>query len=480
MLAGSAALFGLNNFSMMLPSLLLGAGTLLVVYLIGRDVLMRPWLGVAAAVVLATMSIETWYATGPRMYMPVQFFTVLAVYCFWRGFVEGETAYKALGLAALIAGTLSNQVEAAAALALPLAVLPVLRLRGQPWPQIFSARNVAIVLTLGVVAYWLATLRLGEPMPLIIGHAGRDPERVGLNLSPVNWGRHVLHLERSLPYSLAFALVAYIVLFRFLRNRSDSRHGYTFVVLTFSFCFLVYGTIILSGAHRVLFFLLPLYVLVVCVGFYSTISLFFPKKVRAFGISPADRRAATVAIVLGLSLSVGLSTLKQVDFRGVREGRESLGDFVVASVRQGPSFFGLLRDGYGMPCGYSWNCDQKRAQEFAELAAAVEPEDILISDLPMETNYFVGRINGWLYLPRDDLGLSSIDDDAFDEYFGLPIVNTAEEVAELAESANRVWIITRRRDISAAGETRQRVWDSISRRFVLHLDGTHLQAYSNR
>jgi hypothetical protein len=229
----------------------------------------------------------------------------------------------------------------------------------------------------------------------------------------------------------------------------------------------------------VLFFLLPLYALIVCVGVQAAVGLIFPKFAHAVGLSPRDRRAALAAGVLGLGLSVGLSTLKQVDFRGVREGTEPLSDFLVATVRQGPSFAGLLTDGYGLPCGYGWHCDRTPMREFSRLAEVVGPEDIVISDLPMETNYFVGHVTAWLYLPRDERD-PTIDPNSVDEYFGRPIVDTPEEVADLADSGSRVWIIARTRTGVATSETRQRMLDTLATRFQLYQQGTHFDAYTNR
>ena len=80
LLAGSIFALGENDFSLMLPSLLFSLGSLWLVYKIAKGVLGRPWIGVIAVALMIILQNQTFYATSPRMYMSLQFFTTLAVY----------------------------------------------------------------------------------------------------------------------------------------------------------------------------------------------------------------------------------------------------------------------------------------------------------------------------------------------------------------------------------------------------------------
>ena len=80
LLAASIGSLGLNDLGIMMPSLIFGLGTLCLVYLFARDALGSRWVGVAAIALLLILQTQAFYATSPRMYISLQFFTMLAVY----------------------------------------------------------------------------------------------------------------------------------------------------------------------------------------------------------------------------------------------------------------------------------------------------------------------------------------------------------------------------------------------------------------
>lgn len=476
LIAGAMGVFGVNNFSLMLPHLVFALGSLFMVYRIGTDILNRPWLGVGAAVLLLALSIQTWYATGPRMYMSLQFFTVLAVYCGWRGYIQGKRRYQWLTFLALIAGTLSNQQGATVALALPLALLVVLRLRGEEWRDILSVRNLVTVLLLGAMTLFLATFHPGNPGQLVIGHAGIDPDRIGPNLNPINWGRHVLHLERSIPYSLGLFLVAGLALFTSLRRRLDPEHRWTYLSLAFAFAFLVFASVIRSGGHRLTLFLIPMYAILVCGGAAAVVSLLAPRADSWLRVEPRGRVAAILLLAVGLTTSVSLATLKQIPFRDVRSERQGLGQFMLDAFGRGPSFGGLLRDGYGLPCGYGWRCDRRLERFFAKLRASLGPADLVVSVVPFETHYLLGRVDGWLFFRRDDREYPTLGRSPTDEYFGVPIIDTLEELRSLIGLDRRVWLITHLPE-SRLDAGREVMWAAIEEHFSKFDEGNEFVVY---
>ena len=90
LVAASIGVFGVNDLSLMIPSLLLSLGSVYIVYLIARNIFGKPWIGVLTALLMVLAGPQLTYATSPRMYMSLQFFTLLATYTAWRGFVDGE------------------------------------------------------------------------------------------------------------------------------------------------------------------------------------------------------------------------------------------------------------------------------------------------------------------------------------------------------------------------------------------------------
>ncbi len=76
--------FGISEFSARLFSGLCGAGTVVVTYLIGRQLINR-WVGLIGALVLLSSSHFLRFARFGMMDAPVTFFMSLALYFFWMG-----------------------------------------------------------------------------------------------------------------------------------------------------------------------------------------------------------------------------------------------------------------------------------------------------------------------------------------------------------------------------------------------------------
>jgi 4-amino-4-deoxy-L-arabinose transferase-like glycosyltransferase len=219
LLAGSFSAFGVNHFSLALPSLLLGLGTLWLVYLFARRILGSPWIGVAAAALLVALQVQTFYATGPRMYMALEFFTVLAAYSAWRGYIEGSARFQFVTVLALGAALLSNQEAALLLPAIPAAVLAVILVSCRPISRLFSPVTLLGAFLIAAVVYFVFLFPIPNVMPSVAYDDGRADERVGLALNVVAWGKHLVNLERALPYGLALVPVTFFAAFRAGVNR---------------------------------------------------------------------------------------------------------------------------------------------------------------------------------------------------------------------------------------------------------------------
>lgn len=471
--AASVGVFGLNDFAIMLPSLLFGLGSLILVYRIARDILGRPWLGVGTVGLLITLTLQTWYATGPRMYMPVQFWTMLAMYSAWRGYMQGERRLRVVTVVALVVGMLSAEQGLIVAVAVPAAILIVLRLRGEAWSKIFSPWNLATAILLGLIAVAVATYDPPRVMPLVIGHGGVDPDRVGVSLNPINWGRHVLHLERTIPYSLAFLLVACLAFVKSLRWRLDPGHRWTYLALVFGCGFLIMVLGVRTGSNRLHLFLVPIYALFVCAGAAALARLLTPAGETSLRAGRGGRLAAVALATTGIAMSLGLSTLKELSFRDVREGRESVGQFMLASFRRGLSIGGLVRNGYGRPCLRARECDPGLRAQYDSLGRTMGPDDLVVALRPMEVNYFLGRVDGWMHIGREDQRYPTLDRSPTDEYFGVPIIDTTEELRELSASDRRVWIIV------GVDRSTSAMWMTLEQEFTRYHTASHFVVFVN-
>jgi len=101
---GWAHLFGNSEIAMRLPSVLLGVGTVWLVYLIAKQLLAKEslkdrwlrWLPLVAAVFIATAPFHIYYSQEARMYAAGAFFTALSFYFFLRLVNQGRNGFNKL------------------------------------------------------------------------------------------------------------------------------------------------------------------------------------------------------------------------------------------------------------------------------------------------------------------------------------------------------------------------------------------------
>jgi 4-amino-4-deoxy-L-arabinose transferase-like glycosyltransferase len=203
LLAGSIQVFGLNDFSIILPSLVMALGTLWLVYLFARDVLGQPWVGVATAVLLVALQEETYYATSGRMYMSLQFFAMLTSYSAWRGYIKGEARFQWLTILAIAGGILRHQQGGALLVAAPVSVLALRCIKGKDKPSV--NRPVAAVALLFLSAVFAIPIIFDEVLgsvAQIASWGGVDPEIAGLNFDVFTWVKHIVQFEFTAPFGL--------------------------------------------------------------------------------------------------------------------------------------------------------------------------------------------------------------------------------------------------------------------------------------
>lgn len=94
MQAGFASLFGVGPFALRLPSVLFGVAVLVPAYFLGKTLFSRP-LGFLTALVLAFSLWEIELSRYGRFYTLFQFFYLVSLICFYRGFMLDEGKYKA-------------------------------------------------------------------------------------------------------------------------------------------------------------------------------------------------------------------------------------------------------------------------------------------------------------------------------------------------------------------------------------------------
>jgi hypothetical protein len=93
MQAAFAHLFELNAFWLRLPSVIWGVAAILPAYILGRDLFNRP-IGLLTAIILVFSAWEIEVSRYARGYTAFQFFFLVSLICFYRGFMLDKNKYK--------------------------------------------------------------------------------------------------------------------------------------------------------------------------------------------------------------------------------------------------------------------------------------------------------------------------------------------------------------------------------------------------
>ena len=106
--------FGGNLWSLRLQSVMWGIGTAWLAYLCGLKLLKNPWVGFIATLLICIHPFEIFTGHVIRFYQMQQFFALLTVYFFCRGFVtEQSQRYRVATLIAFLCAVLSQEISVA-------------------------------------------------------------------------------------------------------------------------------------------------------------------------------------------------------------------------------------------------------------------------------------------------------------------------------------------------------------------------------
>ncbi len=112
LVGGIVFLFGENIWALRLPSVLFAVATTALLYLIGARLLRSRWTGLVAAALYTIHPFAAFSGYLVRFYQQQQFFALLTVYFFCRGFVIGQSMrHRYLMLAAFFATVLSQELS---------------------------------------------------------------------------------------------------------------------------------------------------------------------------------------------------------------------------------------------------------------------------------------------------------------------------------------------------------------------------------
>lgn len=422
--AGAIFVLGLNDFAIMLPSLLMAAGSLILIYLLAKDALRRPWAGVIAVALLLTMNIQTFYATSPRFYMGLQFFTMLAIYSAWRGYASGDKNFRWLFFLAVSAGLLSSRIGAGLVISIPLAIVIIIWLRDR---VILRPRLLEIVgaLIVAAVGYFMFQFTPPGTLQRIIDYAGGAPQHAAIGINLYAWLTFVSGSKLTVLLAVSLVPVSLYAGLRYRdRHMSANDYGLLFISLFLAISLVLVFANVRTGGGRVFLNLLPIFSLIVSASVAEIIEKSIPPVKKL------------------MSKYVRTNTRIRVIFAGVGAMAAGFAILLTAIYLVGPQL-SIVAKLSMPPCSVgNWQCESLIESHYIGLREDVGSNDIIITSNPFVTNYYLGRVHGFFRERSLDQGNFATFDSPTDEYFGVQIIDSIDELDDLFLRDERVWVIT--------------------------------------
>jgi 4-amino-4-deoxy-L-arabinose transferase-like glycosyltransferase len=253
LVALSSKLFGgFSTFAVTLPSALAGIGTVILIYLLAKNMFRSKLAGFLAGLILATSAEFLALSTAGRMDVPLTFFETISFFCFWRWHVEERRAYLVPFYVGMALAVLTKGPVGLLPLAVVLISLAVSR-QGAKVRRMWLGPGLAGVAA--IVACWLVPAAFG-------GGEAYWKEMLGMQIFGrvyKSWS----HREPFYYYMVHFtwAFLPWFVLLpaaviRYVGERTERATLQSKFLVTWFFTIFIFFTLI-SGKRDV--YILPLY-----------------------------------------------------------------------------------------------------------------------------------------------------------------------------------------------------------------------------
>jgi 4-amino-4-deoxy-L-arabinose transferase-like glycosyltransferase len=403
-------LFGSSKEVARLPSLLIGLSSIPLIYLLGKRMFSKG-VGLLAAALLAFSPEAIVWSGRARMYALQQFTVILALLCFYEGFIGGDDDRPRYLFALFFIAALFSQTTTVL-LFLPL-LLAILVRRGGRW--FFKLGVLGALFLSGVGA--LATFALS----LIAGPLTSAGERPFLELS-LGWGlksgfffKEFFWLLPYLPLTLLFLLGFVYLLQPFLLSSSKQLlkrvaafQGQNAALLFcyVTFCGAMAEVFLLVGETwrrpRYLFLLLPVYFLL-------------------------------AAGILARSLAWLGRHLPRWDAWG-RRGEARLVAWLLIAVIAG---------GYSLPTALAAATQPEPAYDraFSYVEEHWQEGDILVMVLPAIGSVYLGDCDYYANQVTYSEHLMIVDGVPVDNWTGSTLINSVGQLMQVLAENRRVWLV---------------------------------------
>lgn len=256
--AAIALPFGGNLWSLRLQSVFWGVATAALAYLCGSKLLRSPWVGFFSMLLICVHPFEIFTGHVVRFYQMQQFFALLTVFCFCRGFVTDQCQkYRVATLISFLLAVMSQEISVSMGPSLVLGYLMFAKDFG--WKKnitlILVSAVVAVLIVLDYVVFQTLCLTRTEGVSPSIEAAVKPHFWYPMNFLALFIGYSRLHIVPSF-----FLLVGMPLLWR-ERNRN------TLAFLTFMISGIVMSNVLVTNVSlRYMYWLFPLWILLAVDG----------------------------------------------------------------------------------------------------------------------------------------------------------------------------------------------------------------------
>jgi 4-amino-4-deoxy-L-arabinose transferase-like glycosyltransferase len=390
LLAIPVYLWGTNEVTTRSVNIILSGLLLIIIYLMGKD-LYNEYVGILAVLFLAFLRFENQYAISARFYMPFQFFYILTLFLFYKGFLEDKQRYRPLCIASLLCCIFSHRLS--------MELIPVLILFPviiKKWGY-FKDRY-----------FLLGSILIGAALYFTIFY--HSPSQVQNLTSPrlvtgsMEYKLSFFNiLDRTVLHGLSVVILGLIYLYK----EKSRKLFFCYFAFFVSIGFL--SVIAPDNEQRYVFNLLPLYILLLS---YALIRI--SKSAYRLYVESIAPRARTIGKYSETSVVLIL---------------------IVATLF-------LLTRVFEKKVGFKSSYpDLKSAHLF--IRDNMQSDDIIISTNPEVTRFYLGRTDYFLRQKKTGHGYGEFGIEK--SHYGVSITDSVDKLTALLNRDNRIWIFADRK-----------------------------------
>jgi 4-amino-4-deoxy-L-arabinose transferase-like glycosyltransferase len=393
-------IFGPTEFAFRLTSVVFGCGTILMIYFTGKE-MVNKFAGFLAATIITFSSWYIYFSREARYFSVLQFFFLISIYFFYKGFVKEEKPFRILATVFFILAPLVH----GNAFFLIFAFIALIFYMGK---KFFRSRSVLIPFIIILVLYLLQILnqvffwRVGRSFFAESGDAGgfigayfRIPDPYYFKILNIIFPRmlivFIIGTGVFIGLSIFMSLKKTYKYSNLYLNENELRAGkarFPFNVFLLYFVFTLSILIISFGQmynqQRYIYFLMPLFILIFVYTVYvlsftaaATIRIIY-QKISKKGL----RNSVFVVIFTVIFLAISVFTVSGIDLKEA---------YAIPSIKHSDK----LNTNYSISTVISTHYDAATPGKY--VASNMQVDDIVITTDVYNSYPYTGKIDYWLW-----------------------------------------------------------------------------------